>query len=149
MARAETMWNQMPEASSGFPTYIQGPKALGHHPLLSQVAGMKLDMKWNSWDRNHWPLAGGHGTHTGRWRMSLLSHGVGPNIHVLPFFHSLLLWPCLSLVVNQHVKKAIYLFSPAMPSLWLLLCPLTVLHQWCWNQFSEKSELCSWTLKFF
>ena len=34
-------------ASSGYPTRVQGPKALGRPRLLSRATGRKLDGKWD------------------------------------------------------------------------------------------------------
>lgn len=37
------------------PTWMQGPKALGHPVLLSQCTNRKLDGKWKSQDRTQHP----------------------------------------------------------------------------------------------
>ena len=49
-ARAELIPSQEPQASSGSPMQLQGPKALRLPLLLSQAATRQLDGKWSSVD---------------------------------------------------------------------------------------------------
>ena len=49
-ADAMPIRSQEPEISSGYPTWVQGPKALGQPQQLPQAKGRELDGKWNCWD---------------------------------------------------------------------------------------------------
>ena len=51
MARTAPNRSQEPGASSGSPTWVQGPKALGHPWLLSQATGRELEGKRGCRDR--------------------------------------------------------------------------------------------------
>ena len=42
--------NLKPGASSGSPTWVQGPKTLGLPWLFSQATGRELDGRWSCWD---------------------------------------------------------------------------------------------------
>ena len=50
MAGAVLIQSQDPGSSSGYPTRVQGPRALGHPGLLFQLTSRELNGKWSCWD---------------------------------------------------------------------------------------------------
>lgn len=50
-------WTRLkPGASSGYPTWMQGPKHPEHTPLLSQATSRQLDWKWSNCKTNQHPM---------------------------------------------------------------------------------------------
>ena len=76
---ASTCANPKPGASSGSPTRVQGPKALGRQRLPSRATGRELEGKQGCRDRT--------GTHMGSWAYKGRTFTTVPPRRALPPFH--------------------------------------------------------------
>lgn len=83
-------WTELIRRMFVSPTWMQGPKALGHPVLLSQCTNRKLDGKWKSQDRTQHP-----------YEMLVLSRKdlATSQLHWAPFMS-------LAHLLHQHLHKS-------------------------------------------